>query len=364
MRREVSSQVFFLVIHPMDLSAFDYPLPSRLIAQAPSPRRDESRLLAVRRADGRLREGRFRDILEYLAPGDALILNNTYVFPARLLGRKESGGAAIEMLLLEPRGEGEWDVIAYRASRLKRGTRVVFSDTFSCVVIDSLGEGKFHVRFAWEDEWDAALAAHGQIPLPPYINRPPDKTNGLDRERYQTIYARRFPTYESAAAPTAGLHFTQELLDRIHEKGIRTGEVTLRIGLDTFLPMRVETVEEHVMHTEAYFVPPETAALVAETQARGGRIVAVGTTAVRVLESASGPEGGLTAGEGKTNLFIYPGYTFKIVDGLITNFHLPRSTLLLLVSAFMGNDLRKQAYEYATAHEFRFFSYGDAMLIL
>ncbi|MFB3786340.1 MAG: tRNA preQ1(34) S-adenosylmethionine ribosyltransferase-isomerase QueA [bacterium] len=348
----------------MDLSAFDYPLPSHLIAQAPSPRRDESRLLAVNRADGSLREGRFRDIVEYLAPGDALILNNTYVFPARLLGRKEPGGAAIEMLLLEPRREGEWEVIAYRASRLKRGARVVFSDTFSCVVIESLDEGKFHVRFEWEGDWDTALTMHGRIPLPPYINRPADQTNGPDRERYQTVYARRFPPYESAAAPTAGLHFTRELLDRLREKGVRTGAVTLRIGLDTFLPLRVEKVEEHVMHTEAYCVPPGTAALAAETKARGGRIVAVGTTAVRVLESAVTTGGALTAGEGKTSLFIYPGYTFKIVDSLITNFHLPRSTLLLLVSAFLGNELRRQAYEYAAAHEFRFYSYGDAMLIL
>ncbi|NPU97876.1 MAG: tRNA preQ1(34) S-adenosylmethionine ribosyltransferase-isomerase QueA [Candidatus Omnitrophica bacterium] len=347
----------------MDLSAFDYPLPGHLIAQAPCPRRDESRLLTVNRADGSLREGRFRDILAYLTPGDALILNNTYVFPARLLGRKDPGGAAIEMLLLEPRREGEWEVIAYRASRLKRETRVVFSDSFSCTVIKPLGEGKFLVRFAWEGDWDTALAAHGQVPLPPYITRPGDRTNGLDRERYQTIYARRFQPYESAAAPTAGLHFTQDLLESLREKGIRTGEVTLRIGLDTFLPLRVDKVEDHVMHTEAFYVPPETAALVSQTKARGGRIIAVGTTAVRVLETAATPEGGLTAGEGKTNLFIYPGYSFKIVEGLITNFHLPRSTLLLLVSAFMGNELRQKAYAYAAAHEFRFYSYGDAMLI-
>jgi S-adenosylmethionine:tRNA ribosyltransferase-isomerase len=348
----------------MDLSAFDYHLPPELIAQKPAGRRDHSRLLIVDRRSNVLREGMFCDAPDLLDEGDLLVLNDTYVFPARLLGRKEPGGAAIEMLLLEPRTEGEWEVIAYRASRLKEGTRVVFSEPFYCDVIRPLGDGKFHVRFTWSGEWDQALSTHGQIPLPPYIERDGNHSSNDDRERYQTVFARHRPFYDSAAAPTASLHFTDAVFERLRLRGVETAYVTLRIGLDTFLPIREDRIEDHVIHSEAYTVPQETAAQVNETLARGKRVIAVGTTATRVLESAATEDGRLQAGENRSRLYIYPGYQFKIVNSMFTNFHLPRTTLLLLISAFMGDELRKQAYEFAIENRFRFYSYGDSMLIL
>lgn len=348
----------------MDLSAFDYHLPPELIAQKPADRRDRSRLLIVDRRTNSLREGMFFEAPELLEDGDLLVLNDTYVFPARLLGRKEPGGAAIEMLLLEPKTEGEWEVIAYRASRLKEGTRVVFSEQFYCDVITPLGDGKFHVRFTWSGDWDRALSAHGQIPLPPYIEREGGHSTNNDRERYQTVFARHRPFYDSAAAPTASLHFTEDVFGRLRQRGVETATVTLRIGLDTFLPIREDRVEDHVIHSEAYTVPQETAERVNHTLARGKRVIAVGTTAVRVLESAATEDGRLLAGENRSRLYIYPGYRFKIVKSLFTNFHLPRTTLLLLISAFMGGELRRQAYEYAIEKRFRFYSYGDSMLVV
>ncbi len=348
----------------MDLSAFDYSLPPELIAQTPAERRDGSRLLIADRCKTSIREGMFYEAPDFLQEGDLLVLNDTYVFPARLLGQKHPGGAAIEMLLLEPLNGAEWEVIAYRASRLKEGTRVVFSNSFFCDVVRPLGDGKFHVRFSWEGEWDKVLSTYGHIPLPPYIERNGNQSTNGDRERYQTVFARHRRPFDSAAAPTASLHFTPEIFERLRQKGIDTAYVTLRIGLDTFLPIREDRIEDHVIHSEDYTVPEETAERVNETRSRGGRVIAVGTTAVRVLESAACEEGRIIPGENRTRLYIYPGYRFKIVQCMFTNFHLPRTTLLLLVSAFMGDELRKQAYQYAIEKRFRFYSYGDSMLIL
>ncbi len=348
----------------MDLTLFNYFLPEELIAQAPAEKRDESRLLLVNRKTGIFEDRVFNEIPVYLSPGDLLVLNDTYVIPARLIGRKVPGGAAIEMLLLERYTESEWQVIAYRATRLKKGSQVFFSDSLSCEVLEILGEGKFRVQFSWTGNWEETLVKHGKIPLPPYIGRTDGEMSAMDKERYQTVFARPRKQLESAAAPTAGLHFTDNLLEACRKKGIHICTVTLRIGLDTFLPLRVDRVEDHRMHSESYFVSEETIEKIEQTRKQNGKIVAVGTTAVRVLESATCPDGKVQPGDGRTNLYIYPGYQFKTVDALITNFHLPRSTLLLLVSAFMGNELRQRTYNHAVEQRYRFYSYGDAMLIL
>lgn len=348
----------------MDISAFDYHLPPELIAQEPADQRDHSRLLIVDRRSRSIREGIFSDAPGLLDEGDLLVLNDTYVFPARLLGRKEPGGAAIEMLLLESMSNEEWEVIAYRASRLKEGVRVVFSDRLFCEVIRPLGDGKFHVRFTWEGDWNQTLAEHGLIPLPPYIERSGRRSSEQDRERYQTIFARHRRRYDSAAAPTASLHFTDQVFQQLRDRGIETAHITLRIGLDTFLPVREDRVEDHIIHSEAYSILPETAERINETLAKGKRVIAVGTTVVRTLESAADERGKVRAGENRSRLYIYPGYRFKVVKSMFTNFHLPRTTLLLLISAFMGDDLRKESYEYAVQSRFRFYSYGDSMLIL
>lgn len=347
----------------MDLSLFDYHLPDELIAQMPAQKRDESRLLVVERSQATMQDESFCQLANFLQPGDVLVRNDTHVFPARLLGNKHPGGALIEMLLLKPLAEGEWEVIAYRASRLKVGTVVVFSTEFSCEVLKCLPEGKFHVRFSWRGDWNEVLARHGSIPLPPYIARQNGEYRDFDRDRYQTVYAQHRPRYDSAAAPTAGLHFTPELFQELTEKQIQVCNVTLQVGLDTFLPMRVDRVEDHRMHSESYFIPEETANTLLDARRDKRRIIAVGTTSVRVLESCM-KEGAISPGPGHTDIFIYPGYPFRVVEGLITNFHLPRSTLLLLVSAFMGSELRQRAYQYAIDNRFRFYSYGDAMLIL
>lgn len=347
----------------MDLSLFDYHLPPELIAQRPAPERDQSRLLIVQRETQTLRENHFCDIASQFRQGDVLVINDTKVFPARLHGRKTPGGAAIEMLLLHPAADRTWEVIAYRASRLSVGTQVEFSADLVCSIVEVLGDGKFRAAFEWSGEWEKALALAGEVPLPPYIERADGELSAEDHERYQTVYARANREQGSPAAPTAGLHFTPELLLQIREQGVHIAPLTLRVGLDTFLPMRVECVEEHIMHAESYWVPAETAEIVNRAKMEGRRVIAVGTTSLRTLESAA--EGArIQAGMGESRLFIYPGYTFKIVDGLITNFHLPKSTLLLLVSAFMGGDLRERAYAYAVQNRFRFYSYGDAMLIV
>ena len=348
----------------MDLSAFDYYLPQELIAQEPAPNRDESRLLIARRDKQLLEDTHFHALPEFLEAGDVVVLNDTYVFPARLWGKKDPGGALIEMLLLEKKSHNTWEVIAYRASRLKIGTKVIFSDNFFCVVEGVLPEGKFIVNFAWEGQWEDVLQNHGEIPLPPYIHRDKGNQAEVDRLRYQTVFARQNDRLNSAAAPTAGLHFTDSIFTALQNKGVGIGHVTLRVGLDTFLPIREERIEDHPMHTETYHLPEQTAHLVEKAYRDGKRVVATGTTAMRVLESSATAPGKLNPGEHQTQLFIYPGYKFKIVNTLITNFHLPRTTLILLVSAFMDNQFRNKAYNHAIENKYRFFSYGDAMLIL
>ncbi|MDX9754802.1 MAG: tRNA preQ1(34) S-adenosylmethionine ribosyltransferase-isomerase QueA [bacterium] len=348
----------------MDLHSFCYDLPPELIAQTPARKRDHSRLLVANRASQSLQDHLFYEIPHYFNPGDVLVLNDTYVFPARLFGVKQPSGAAIEMLLLENQGNGLWEVIAYRASRLKVGTQVQFSSSFYCIVNEILKDGKFLVQFFWEGDWDDALARHGEVPLPPYIAREHGKTTELDHARYQTVFAQPSPNLNSAAAPTAGLHFTETVLQTLRANGVRIAYVTLRVGLDTFLPMRVDRIEDHKMHTESFTLSPEAAQTIETAIQNQNRVIAVGTTAMRVLESAASAPGRLTPGENRTNLFIYPGYPFKIVSAMVTNFHLPKTTLILLVSAFMGNDFRARAYQHAIENKYRFYSYGDAMLIL
>lgn len=346
----------------MDLSGFEYHLPEDLIAQSPADQRDHSRLLVVNRDDNTIAPHHFYEIGSFLRPGDVLVMNNTYVFPARLWGTKQGGGAHIEMLLLHPTTDDEWIVIARPAVRLKTGTTVTFSPQLSGEVVEPMEEGRFRVRFTCDGHWDEVIQSVGQIPLPPYIERN-TKPGIEDRSRYQTVYAEQQATMNSPAAPTAGLHFTPELLEDVTRQGVEIAPVTLRIGLDTFLPMRVDRVEDHTMHSETYIIPEDSARRINQAKAEGRRIIAVGTTSVRTLESAA-TNGTVQAGPGVSEIYIYPGYTWKFVDCMITNFHLPRSTLLLLVSAFMGNSLRESAYEFAVQNRFRFYSYGDAMLIL
>jgi S-adenosylmethionine:tRNA ribosyltransferase-isomerase len=339
------------------LSEFDYHLPERLIAQEPVTPRDASRLLVVRRA-GADEHRTFAELDRLLAPGDLLVFNDAKVIPARLVGQKESGGRA-ELLLTEPL-EGPWGVrwraMGQSSKALRAGTTIAF-EGLAATIESAEGEGFFTVRFDRAGaELEAAIAAAGRMPLPPYIRREP---TAADRERYQTVLAR---VPGSAAAPTAGLHFTPELLARLEGRGIARTAITLHVGPGTFLPVRSEEVEGHRMHAERFEVPTAAAAAFAACRARGGRVVAVGTTAVRTLESAF--DGGrLKVGEGRTELFIRPGYRFQAVDGMVTNFHLPRSTLLMLVCALAGRERVLAAYEGAVEMGYRFYSYGDAMLI-
>jgi S-adenosylmethionine:tRNA ribosyltransferase-isomerase len=364
------------------ISDYDYELPPELIAQQPIEPRDASRLLVVHRATGALEHRHFRDIGDYLRAGDLLIANQSRVIPARLLGKREGTGGAVEVLLLAHRadlGADVWEALVRPGRRLREGARILFGEDREAGLPARLrGEilgrteagGRF-IRFALTPEY---LAVHnqaqtrppavaqvieeiGRMPLPPYIREPL-----ANPERYQTVYAR---IAGSAAAPTAGLHFTPELLDRLRAQGVRVGFVTLHVGLDTFRPVDVEDVRDHKMHSEEIDIDETTAALVNETRRAGGRVVAVGTTSVRVLESvASLFNGQVRAYHGHTNLFITPGYRFKVVDALITNFHLPRSTLILLVSAFAGKALIEKAYQEAIRQRYRFYSFGDAMLLL
>jgi S-adenosylmethionine:tRNA ribosyltransferase-isomerase len=344
----------------MRVSDFDYALPEELIAQAPVEPRDASRLLVVARAGGPLEHARFPELTRLLRPGDLLVMNDTRVIPARLLGHKESGGRC-ELLLVEPLSSSgddrsRWRAIGQASKPLRPGARLRFG-TLAATVEAAEGEGFFTVAFDGPAEgFEAALEREGRLPLPPYIAREP---TAQDRERYQTIVAR---APGSAAAPTAGLHFTQPLLDALAEHGVGLATVTLHVGPGTFLPVRVEDLARHRMHEERYDVPASTAEAFARARARGGRIVAVGTTAVRTLESAF--EGGdLRVGAGRTAIFIAPGYHFHAVDALVTNLHLPRSTLLMLACAFGGRERVLAAYAEAVARRYRFFSYGDAMFL-
>lgn len=347
---------------------FDYALPQELIAQEPAIPRDSCRLMVVDRAAGSLSHRVFTDVIDYLAPGDLLVANDTRVLPARLLGRKEGTGGVAEVLLLKERGDmprrvGDavvWECLVKPGRRLKAGARIEFGDgLLTAEVHETIGEGgeRLVAFSAHGMTFSEAIHRVGEMPLPPYITRKVD-----DPELYQTVFSR---CEHSAAAPTAGLHFTPELLDRISEKGVGFATVELQVGLDTFRTVSVDDPRDHIIHTERYHVPASTAEAVVRTKAAGGRVVAVGTTSVRALESAWDPDGGsLVASEGATSLFILPGYRFKVVDALITNFHVPRSSLMMLVSAFAGRETVMSAYAEAIENRYRFLSFGDAMLFI
>ena len=342
---------------PLRTDDFDYDLPPEFIAQEPVEPRDHARLLVLHRDTGRMQHARFYELGRFLRPGDLLVANQTRVIPARLWGRKVPTGGKVELLLLRAEAPDTWQALV-RGRGLVPGRRVALAAGLEAEIVADLGGPLRRVRFNRPLD-PQALAQVGQVPLPPYIHRPV-----RDPERYQTVYARE---PGSAAAPTAGLHFTPRLLAELQQQGIGWATVTLHVGLDTFAPVKEDDPRQHRMHTEWCRVPPETAARIQATKARGGRVVAVGTTAVRTLETAAlhaRPGAVIAPWEGDTDLFILPGFRFRVVDALITNFHLPRSTLLMLVSAFAGREQVLRAYETAKAHGYRFFSFGDAMLIL
>ena len=338
----------------MLLSEFDYELPPELIAQTPLPVRSDSRLMVLDPGAGSVRHQHFYDLDKFLHTGDTLIFNDTRVIPARLIGKKETGGHA-EVFLLHRLNLTDWEVLVKPGRRLRPGSRVIFGEELSCRIMDSTDFGGRIAQFAFDGVFEEILAKLGQTPLPPYIHTELD-----DPERYQTVYAK---IDGSAAAPTAGLHFTAAEMERLRAKGVNLGFITLHVGLGTFRPVEAEQIENHVMHREFYSVPKETANLIAATRAKGGRIVAVGTTSVRTLEAAADETGNITAKSDWTNIFIYPGYKFKVVDAMITNFHLPKSSLIMLVSAFAGREFVLSAYREAVKEKYRFFSFGDAMFI-
>ena len=336
-----------------------YDLPPELIAQDPLKDRSASRLMVLGRKDGSISHRHFTDVKEYLKPGDCLVLNNTRVIPARLYGVKEGTGAGIEVLLLKRLEANSWECLVKPGKKAKEGCRIIFGDgLLSAVVTDIVDEGNRRIRFEYEGIFEEILDKLGEMPLPPYITH---KLPREDRERYQTVYSK---IEGSAAAPTAGLHFTEKLLEEIRAMGVKTEFVTLHVGLGTFRPVKADNILEHHMHSEYCEINAETAASINESRAAGGRIICVGTTSVRTLESLSSDDGKVNAGSRDTDIFIYPGYTFKAVDGLITNFHLPESTLLMLVSAFAGREHVLAAYEEAIKEKYRFFSFGDAMLLI
>lgn len=341
----------------MKTSDYFYNLPEELIAQTPLEKRDSSRLLVLNRENGNVEHKHFYDILEYLNEGDCLILNDSRVLPARLYGIKNGTGAKVEFLLLTQKKNKVWECLAGPGKKAREGTEFVFGNgIMTGKVLEVLENGNRVVEFECEDNFFAALDRLGEMPLPPYITK-----KLQDKERYQTVYSRELG---SAAAPTAGLHFTDELLEKAREKGIKTGFVTLHVGLGTFRPVKAEDISQHKMHSEHYEVPQETADLIKKTKANGGRVISVGTTSCRTLESVARDYGEIKACEGWTDIFIYPPYQFKVLDGLITNFHLPESTLIMLVSAFAGYDNVMNAYKIAVEERYRFFSFGDAMLII
>lgn len=341
----------------MKTSDFNYYLPEELIAQTPVEPRDSSRLMVMDRKSGKLSHKHFYDIIDYLNEGDCLILNDSRVLPARIFGTKKDTGATVEFLLLRQIENKRCEVLTKPGRKARPGTEFIFGDgMLKAVVVDVTEEGNRIVDFSCEGSLYEVLDKLGQMPLPPYIH---EKLN--DKERYQTVYSRE---RGSAAAPTAGLHFTKELLEKIKNKGVKIGFVTLHVGLGTFRPVKVDDVTKHHMHSEHYELPEETAALINETKKNGGRVIAVGTTSCRTLESVAKNEGCICRSEGWTDIFIYPGFEFKVLDGLITNFHLPESTLIMLVSAFAGFDNVMNAYKTAVDEKYRFFSFGDAMITL
>lgn len=340
----------------MKVTDFNYNLPEELIAQVPIEKRDESRLMVLDREKKTIEHKVFKDILDYLKPGDCLVRNNTKVIPARLYGVKEETGANVEFLLLH-RVEGDiWEVMVRPGKKLMPGAKVSFGDgILKAEILEKMDDGNRKVKFEYNGIFNEILDKIGLMPLPPYI-----KERLKEKDRYQTVYAK----YEgSAAAPTAGLHFTDELLEKIKEKGVKIANVTLHVGIGTFRPVKVENIEEHDMHSEHYYIKKEDADKINNARKNGGRIIAVGTTSCRVLESISDENGIVHETEGDTSIFIYPGYKFKCIDCLITNFHLPESTLIMLVSALAGKDYIMKAYEEAVKEKYKFFSFGDAMFI-
>ena len=340
----------------MKTSDFYYDLPQELIAQDPLEDRSASRLMVLDKKTGKIQHHIFKEIVNYLNPGDCLVINDTKVIPARLYGAKVGTDAKIEVLLLKRKENNIWETLVKPGKKAKIGTKISFGEGLLIgEVVDIVEEGNRLIQFTYEGIFEEILDKLGQMPLPPYI------THQLkDKNRYQTVYAKHDG---SAAAPTAGLHFTPELLEEIRDKGVNIAHVTLHVGLGTFRPVKVEDVTQHHMHSEFYVVEEDQAALVNETKKKGGKIISVGTTSLRTLESASTEDGILKAGSGWTDIFIYPGYRFKIVDRLITNFHLPESTLIMLVSALAGKEHIMAAYEEAVKDKYRFFSFGDAMFI-
>ena len=341
----------------MNTADFDFHLPEELIAQTPLEKRDASRLLVVDRSSGEFSDQHFESIIDQLQPGDALVMNNTRVLPARLYGEKPGTGGHVELLLLKNTEGDQWEVLAKPAKRLKVGAQVSFGDgRLTATIVEELEHGGRIVRFDYQGIFLEVLESLGEMPLPPYIHE-----KLADRERYQTVYAKE---NGSAAAPTAGLHFTKELLAQIEAKGVKLVYLTLHVGLGTFRPVSVDNLEEHEMHSEFYTLSEEAAATLREVKANGHRVIAVGTTSIRTLETIGNKfQGDIQADSGWTNIFIKPGYQWQIVDAFSTNFHLPKSTLVMLVSAFAGRDLTLKAYEHAIAERYRFFSFGDAMFI-
>lgn len=341
----------------MNTADFDFDLPEELIAQTPLEKRDASRLLVVDKETGAFSDQHFDQIIDQLQPGDALVMNNTRVLPARLYGIKPDTGGHVELLLLKNTQGDDWEVLAKPAKRLRVGSQISFGDgRLTATVVEELDHGGRIVRFGYEGIFLEVLESLGEMPLPPYIHE-----KLADRERYQTVYAKE---NGSAAAPTAGLHFTEELLEQIAAKGVKLVYLTLHVGLGTFRPVSVDSLDDHEMHSEFYSLSEEAAQTLRQVKANGGRVIAVGTTSIRTLETIGSKfQGQIQADSGWTNIFIKPGYDWKIVDAFSTNFHLPKSTLVMLVSAFAGRSLTLEAYEHAIAERYRFFSFGDAMFI-
>ena len=339
----------------MRKSDFYFDLPEELIAQTPLERRDSSRLLHLDKTTGELEHRHFYDLLDYLREGDCMVFNDSRVLPARLIGARPTGGS-VELVLLRDLGEGRWECLSRPGRKTRPGTEILFGNGELKATVESVAEGGNRiVRFDYEGIFLEVLERLGKMPLPPYI-----KEELQDSERYQTVYSREIG---SAAAPTAGLHFTRELMEKIAAKGVKLCYVTLHVGLGTFRPVKAEEIEDHEMHSEFCMIPEETARIVSETKKKGGRVIAVGTTSCRTLESFAREDGSLPATSGWTNIFIYPGYTFKCIDALVTNLHLPESTLIMLVSALAGREHVLHAYEEAVKERYRFFSFGDAMFI-
>lgn len=340
----------------MKVAEFNYDLPEELIAQHPYDKRDEARLLVMDRTTKKIKHTVFKQVIDYLNPGDCLVINNTKVLPARLYGKKATG-ANVEFLLLKNLQNDEWETMVRPGNKLKPGTKVTFGNgLLKAEILEVLAGGNRKVKFEYQGIFNEILDQIGLMPLPPYI-----KESLKENDKYQTVYAK----YEgSSAAPTAGLHFTEELLEEIKKKGVKIAKVTLHVGIGTFRPVKVENVEEHTMHSEHYYIKKEDADVINETKKSGHKIISVGTTSCRVLESVADENGFVKETEGDTSIFIYPGYQFKCIDQLITNFHLPESTLIMLVSSLAGKDFVMKAYEEAVKEKYHFFSFGDAMMIL